>query len=211
MLPMLLFLFSCALPRNPPVVTLPVSYVVYENTATGKPYATRDEVKSTIAQANTIWNGQCGIAFALVDYATIDPIDYGIDESPASMRAIEFARQVFSSDSTLSVIVTGPWDFSHGMKDTADAWTVRPQDLGPKGIVMQSTVVDFAVILAHELGHNLSLEHNMLDRFNVMATQVDVINTHLSLSQCLDAHRAIERYWSDLVDSLHVSEIRFSR
>jgi predicted Zn-dependent protease len=73
---------------------------------------------------------------------------------------------------------------------SANAWTAMPGQT-PSGAVLESRVADNANIIAHEVGHYLSLDHTS-DQSNLMNPIIYDNSTTITEQQCQDMrHTAV--------------------
>ncbi len=170
-------------------ITLAVNYVAYERN--GKPVLTQEETQAVFAKVNKVI-ARCGIRYKLEEYKSVNPADAGLEYNMSSMNELDQIRGAFESNKALVVVGTGSWDKS-GM-GPANAWAAMPGQF-PAGVVMEAPVVDNANIVAHELGHYLSLDHSS-NQSNLMSPVIYDTSTHLSETQCADMRETASSFWT---------------
>lgn len=166
---------------DPDHITLALKYVSYvdnENQAV----LSEQEAKAVVRQINSLYK-QCNMHFRTEEFLAVNPKDYGLDFNPSRMTDLQSIRIAFDDPGELVVINTGKWNESGGLgADGANAWTVMPGN-SPSGAVIESVVTDDAPLVAHELGHYLSLDH-VSDQNNMMSPIIYPSSTQLSSGQC---------------------------
>lgn len=136
-------------------------------------------VKKLLQKVNSIYS-QCNIEFDLEEYSTVHPDEFKLPKHPNSLGEMENFRKPFDDSRYFVIVKTGKWD--HQKVGPANAWTAMPGDL-PSGVVIESPVSTFAGIVAHELGHYLSLYHKENSQ-NLMNPLIYQDSTRLTPSQC---------------------------
>jgi hypothetical protein len=157
-------------------------------------------VTEDLAQVNSIWK-QCGIQFQVEDYSTVLPSDYELSYRTRNYEDLDEIRETFQDSNHLLVVYTGPWDRSGSIGATgANAWTNLPGEQ-LYGSILESRVARFAPILAHELGHYLSLGH-VSQAGALMQPIVSPHSDGLSDSECDAAHWAAAHFWTKMLRSV---------
>lgn len=165
-------------------IRVAVKFVNYTDDA-GKPVLNQDQVNKLTGEMNQLF-AQCHIELVSEEYQAVRPSDVGLEYGLTSMAELDPARKQFADSGRLLVINTGPWS---GM-GSANAWTTLPgEELA--GAVIEKDAADFAGIVAHELGHYLSLDHES-DPSNLLNPVIYKTSTHLTAQQC-DAMRETAR------------------
>jgi hypothetical protein len=183
---------SCAPGTN---ICLGLKYVVYQD-ATGDPIETDRDAIDNVRDVNSLWR-DCGIQFQIERYVPIDPASENLRYRTAHHSELNQIRRKFMDDRTLLVVMTGAWDRSGSLGNTwANAWTNLP---GEKvyGSVLERSVSKNPGILAHELGHYLSLDH-VSDQSDLMNPIIYRTSTQLRPGQCESARWAAKYFWSKM-------------
>ena len=177
---------------------LGLKYVVYDDPNSAPVVSPDDSVKN-IQEINSIWS-QCKIAFQIDEYLPVNPSDYGLGYNTSSMDELDPIRKAFQEDAMLVVVTTGVWDRTGSLGSTAaNAWTSMPgEDF--LGVVLESAVGTYSNIIAHELGHYLSLDH-VSDGADLMNPIIYQNSMDLSSSQCRKSQLAIRNYWKKMIRS----------
>jgi hypothetical protein len=139
----------------------------------------------------------CNIQFRLEQYFAVRPSDYGLSYRVAAVSDMRRIRQSFDDPRHLVIIDTGGWD--HLKMGAPNAWTAMPGD-SPSGAVVEGSVVTFAGIVAHELGHYLSLNH-VQNSHNLMNPIIYRTSTELTPDQCMSVRTTAMKYRSAAVRS----------
>ena len=163
------------------ILTLGVKYVAFS--VDGAPVLSQQSLGGVIERVNMLYT-QCGIEFRLDEYVAEDPAKYGLGDQINSGGNMVSIRAPFYTEDKLTIVGTGAWNHSGG---PANAWAAMPGE-SPMGIVMESTVVDNSNIVAHELGHYLSLDH-LSNTSNLMNPIIYDDSTQLSDAQCADMRK----------------------
>ena len=172
------------------ILCLAVRYVTYDG-PDGDPVANEDDVSQELKAVNRIWSG-CGIQFQVEEYLSVLPSEYGLRYRTQSYGELDDVRETFRDPKRLLVVYTGPWDRSGDIGSTgANAWTNLPGD-DLYGSIIEARVAGFAPILAHELGHYLSLGH--VSRTGALIQPlVGRTSTGLNEDECDSAGRQLVR------------------
>jgi hypothetical protein len=161
------------------VLTLALKFVEFvgEN---GQPVLSHGQVERVTEGMNRVFR-ICGIQFRLEDYLAVNPRSYGLGPESISMDSLDRIRGPFDTPKELVVINTGAWN--HRIMGTANAWTMMPGEL-PSGSVIEGPVADDTALVAHEMGHYLSLEH-VSDSANMMNATIYNSSTVIQNWQCV--------------------------
>jgi hypothetical protein len=172
-----------------------LKYVAYADEA-GKPVVSQAQAIDNVAKINGAWD-QCGISFQIDQYEAIDPADYGLTFATANQSELDSIRQALMSNDKLLIVTTGKWNRAGSLGSTgANAWTTMPGD-NIDGAVLESSVSAFPLIIAHEIGHYLSLGH-VNDPSDLMNPVIHTNSSKLTASQCAAARDAIHTYWKPM-------------
>jgi hypothetical protein len=167
---------------------LAVKYVSYDEGS--GPISTEAQAERDIAEVNRLWS-PCGVRFRLSRYLSVNPSSYGLSSGAGAANETSAIRNAFSEPDSLLVVYTGNWN------TVKNAWTAMPGS-APYGAVLESSVVNYPNIVAHELGHYLGLDH-VSTSSNIMSTLIYPSSTSLSAAQCQTAQRTIAQYWSAML------------
>ncbi len=167
---------------------LAVKYVSYDEGS--GPISSEAQAERDIHEVNRLWK-PCGVRFRLARYLSVNPNSYGLSSGAAAANETSAIRNAFSEPDSLLVVYTGNWN------TVKNAWTAMPGS-APYGAVLESSVVDYPNIVAHELGHYLGLDH-VSNGSNIMSTLIYPSSTALTESQCQIAQRTISQYWSAML------------
>jgi hypothetical protein len=162
-----------------------------------------DEVESELGAirdvefANQLWR-ECGIQFQLDQYQNIRPQEYQLSYRTRNYDELNQIRSTFAQPGELLVVATGAWDRSGSLGNSwANAWTNLPGER-LYGVVLEQNVSDYPQILAHELGHYLSLDHSR-DARSLMYPIVSRYSARLSRQECRSARWAARTYWREMM------------
>jgi hypothetical protein len=156
----------------------------------------KDAVRD-IEYANQIWR-DCGIQFQLEEYQNVEPQTFDLRYRTRNYEELNQIRGTFSDRSKLLVVATGKWDRSGSLGNSwANAWTNLPGER-TYGVVLERTVTSYPQILAHELGHYLSLDHKN-DINSLMNPVVARQSVELSRQECKAARWAAKSYWREMM------------
>jgi hypothetical protein len=156
----------------------------------------RDAVRD-VEYANQIWR-DCGIQFQLEDYQSVLPQNYNLRYRTRNYEELNQIRDTFSDENKLLVVATGKWDRTGSLGNTwANAWTNLPGER-IYGVVLERAVTNYPQILAHELGHYLSLDHKN-DIHSLMNPVVARQSVELSRQECKAARWAAKSYWREMM------------
>ncbi len=181
---------------DPTFFCLGLKYVVYKDSS-GQPVVTKDEALNNVKTINKLW-AQCNIGFQIDEYQAVDPTAYGLEYSPANDSELSAIRESFADESKILVVTTGRWNRYGTLGNTgANAWTSLPGDY-PLGAVLEGSVGVFPNIIAHELGHYMSLLH-IGNTYDLMDPIIYDNSTALSSDQCVNARSAVGTYWQRMV------------
>ncbi len=150
-----------------------------------------------VEYANQIWR-DCGIQFQLEDHQSVQPQEFDLRYRTRNYEELNQIREVFSEPNRLLVVATGRWDRSGSLGNSwANAWTNLPGE-EMYGVVLERTVTHYPQILAHELGHYLSLGHED-DSRSLMSPVVARESVELSRQECKEARWAARKYWRNMM------------
>ena len=121
-----------------------------------------------------------GVTVLLQDFGLAFPV-----QSPRDMKAF---RKPFDDSRYLVVINTQSWD--HRKMGTSNAWTAMPGEL-PSGVVIEAPVASYPGLVAHELGHYLSLDH-VSNSQNLMSPIIYGTSTFFTPEQCSQMRRTAQ-------------------
>jgi hypothetical protein len=171
---------------------LALRFVTYEDPE-GQAAESDHEVSDTIRGVNEIWR-ECGIEFQVDDFRPVNPAQFALHYRTANYSELDQIRKVFRSRDALLVVVTGPWDRAGSLGNThANAWTNLPGE-ALYGSILEKGVGKAPNLLAHELGHYLSLDH-VEEAGDVMSPILYPRSRELTRGQCRSARWAIFNYW----------------
>ncbi len=166
-------------------VCLGIRYISYDE---GKgPISSKEQAASDLEGINRIW-AQCGIQFEIDSYEAVNPTSYGLASGSDAQNQLDAIRNAFNDGHSLLVVYTGYWG------STKNAWTSMPGS-APYGAVLESSVVNYPNIVAHELGHYLGLDH-VDDTANVMNALIYSDSKALDSGQCDLARQTVQQSWS---------------
>lgn len=169
-------------------VRVAVKFVNFTDEA-GKPVLTQEQVGKLTGEMNQLY-AQCNIQLVPEEYQAVRPSDVGLEYSLTSMGELDPTRKQFQDNGRLVVVNTGPWS---GM-GSANAWTNMPGE-NPPGAVIEQSAADFAGIVAHELGHYLSLGHES-DPGNLLNPVIYKSSTQLTPEQCSAMRDTARSVWT---------------
>jgi len=150
-----------------------------------------------IEVSNRIWR-DCGIQFQLEDYQSVQPQSYELRYQTRNYEELNEIRGAFNEPGMLLVVATGRWDRSGSLGNSwANAWTNLPGERY-YGVVLERAVTSYPQILAHELGHYLSLDHKN-DARSLMNPVVGRDSIDLSRQECKEARWAARSYWREMM------------
>jgi hypothetical protein len=176
---------------------LGIKIVAYADPRTGTTTLDSMSAVSDLKRVNTVWS-QCEIAFQIDHYSSVNPTTANLAFSTAESDDLNKIRSNFSSDQSLLLVSTGPWDRAGSLGRTpANAWTTMP-GAGPYGAILEEPVATTPNIIAHELGHYLSLTH-VSDRTDLMNPIIYPTSSLLTSNQCELARNAITDYWPKML------------
>lgn len=181
---------------DPNHICLALKYVVYQE-PTGDPLLTQAEVSNNLIGINQLWK-QCNLSFQVDEFLTANPDTYGLQFHPSDNSELDGIRSSFGNESMLLVVTTGSWNRNGSLGSTpANAWTSMPGD-DLLGSILEGPVDTFSNIVAHELGHYLSLAH-VEDAGDLMNPIIYDSSVILSEDQCSDARTASQSYWQKML------------
>ncbi|OFZ80727.1 MAG: hypothetical protein A3K03_13320 [Bdellovibrionales bacterium RIFOXYD1_FULL_44_7] len=187
--------FGCK-KTNPSSICFGLKYIVYENESY-EPLVSEDQVRATVAKANNVWS-DCDISFILEDYEVVDPGQLDLKYQTENLSELKDIRGKFKDDRRFLVVSTGKWQRSGSLGNTsANAWTSMPGS-SPYGIVLESPVALNGNLLAHELGHYLSLRHTA-DETQLMNPVIYNKSKQIDEAECLKARTAAFYYWQKML------------
>jgi len=181
---------------NSDYLCLALKYVVFKN-ANDEPTVRQSAAIANLGSINELWK-QCHVGFDISEYEAVDPRDYGLRYQTANDNELYAIRRAFNDRSHMLVVTTGTWDRSGSLGSTgANAWTSMPGE-GVYGVVMEKPVGTFPNIIAHELGHYMSLEH-VGNAVNLMNPLIYNNSRQLTQYQCAAVRRAVSEYWQKML------------
>lgn len=164
---------------DPNHLSLAVRFVSYVDDTTGEPVMSGEGIHQLTREMNQILR-PCNLSYIAETIELVRPGDVGLPFNLASMSDLTPARERFDLPSELVVIYTGAWN--HGTMGAGNAWTTLP-GTSPSGAVVEEPVATSAVVVAHELGHYLSLDH-VDDPANLLNPISYETSTELTQQQC---------------------------
>ena len=174
---------------------LALKYLVYRD-SDGKSVVTVPQILENLAEINSVW-AQCGISFEIEAFAAEDPRSKGLRFNASSTSELDEVRMGFAEASSLLVVTTGTWAGSLGA-GAANAWSTMPGGSWAgsvfEGVVLEQPVGAIGNLVAHELGHMLSLDH-VSDPRGVMSPMVSPDSLALTQDQCQGARATASQYW----------------
>lgn len=187
---------SCSNSQGSGEICLALKYVSYVDGYGDDVESERDAVRD-VEYANQIWR-DCGIQFQLEEFQSVEPREYDLRYQTRNYEELNEIRGTFSEPGKLLVVATGKWDRSGSLGNTwANAWTNLPGER-TYGVVLERTVTSYPQILAHELGHYLSLDHKN-DPSSLMNPVVGRNSVELSRQECKEARWAARSYWLEMI------------
>ncbi|MCM2323565.1 MAG: matrixin family metalloprotease [Oligoflexia bacterium] len=159
-------------------LNLAVKYVEYLNPQ-GQPVMSREALNTLTEKMNALVAG-CKIRFVLEEVQEVEPAPLGLTYGLDSLGTLDKIRAQFDNPKQLVIVNTGEW--AHESVGSANAWTTMPGQT-PSGAVIEAPVSDFAELVAHELGHYLSLDH-VSDQSNLMNPVIYDNSRALDSGQC---------------------------
>lgn len=179
--------------RGRTAVCLALKIVAYVSPDNQAPVFSQDEAVTGVRAINDIW-GRCGVGFQLETFQAERAADRGLTHYVASYAELDRVRDVFADGGALLVVATGEWDRRGTIgQSSANAWTSMPGG-GRYGVVLEEVVAHYNNLIAHELGHYLSLGH-VNDSSSLMNPIVYSHSTSLSDSQCESVRAAAAYFW----------------
>jgi hypothetical protein len=173
-----------------------VKYVSYVDGYGDDAESQKDAVRD-LEYANQIWR-DCGIQFQLEEYQNVLPQEFDLRYRTRNYEELNQIRGTFADQNKLLVVATGKWDRSGSLGNSwANAWTNLPGER-TYGVVLERTVTSYPQILAHELGHYLSLDHKN-DVNSLMNPVVARQSVELSRQECKAARWAAQSYWRGMM------------
>ena len=197
-------------PSSPPTATVGTScqghdgqhfcvglkYVVYKDTS-GQPVASQTDAINNMGTVNSEWS-QCQIGFQMEEFVAVDPTVSGLAFNTANSTDLDPIRQAYSDQTHFLVVTTGAWNRSGTLGSTAaNAWTNLPGD-GIYGAILEQPVATFPLIVAHELGHYMNLDH-VSDTSDLMNPIIYDTSTKLTPDQCAIARSALSGFWNSML------------
>jgi hypothetical protein len=182
--------------RNAGQICLGVKYVSYVDGQGDDVESELDAIRD-IEVSNRIWR-DCGIQFQLEDYQSVQPQSFELRYQTRNYEELNEIRGTFNEPGMLLVVATGRWDRSGTLGNSwANAWTNLPGERY-YGVVLERAVTSYPQILAHELGHYLSLDHKN-DARSLMNPVVGRDSIDLSRQECKEARWAARSYWREMM------------
>lgn len=165
----------------------------------GTPVMDSQTAQDMVARINSVWS-QCGIGFRLEDYQNVEPKNVGLAATTENMSELPQIRGALQSPNQLLVVLTEAWGSAGDINDSgADAWTTLPGN-PPYGAIIDQPVSRNANIIAHELGHYLSLLH-IQNRANLLSPIVGASSRSLTSGQCSQARATAVSTWGAMLRS----------
>jgi|GEM_PF-1313551 len=180
-------------PSDSKQLTLALKYVAFQDN-TGQPVLNEKAIDKLTQEVNDLY-APCKIHFIAEEFKPVDPKTYGLEFNTQSMNDLTPIRSQFNDNKRLVVINTGDWN--HNSMGSANAWTTMPGE-NPAGAVIEANAASFAGIVAHELGHYLSLDHKS-DSSNLMNPIIYPDSTVIHSWQCEEMRKAAESYWTSAI------------
>ncbi len=178
---------------NPDNICVGLKYVVYKD-STGQATLSQSEVNELVKGVNAIW-ATCKISFAVDQYLAANPADYQLNYQPSTMGELTSIRNAFQPDRSFLVVSTGTWNRAGGIY--ANAWTSMPGSY-PYGVVIERPVNSNINMIAHELGHYLSLDHVQNSSY-MMNPTIYASSQYISASECQAARDTAVGYWTKML------------
>jgi hypothetical protein len=141
-------------------------------------------ITKLVGEVNQIYS-KCQLSFQMEKYSPVDPKAFGLNFHLSSVDRLFEVRRPFHDPQYIVVINTGSWD--HKKMGSPNAWTAMPGEI-PAGVVIESPVATFAGIVAHEIGHYLSL-HHLGDQSNLMNPIIYRSSQGLTPTQCQEMRK----------------------
>jgi len=174
---------------DPSHLCIGVKYVVYKR-ADGRPVATEDTVVSNLAEINRIWK-ECDIGFQVEKLEFVDPTLKGLSHGTAAATETEQIRQAYAEPNTFLIATTEEWN------TTKNAWT-NPPGSATHGAVIEGAVANYPSIIAHELGHYMSLDHVAGPSTALMYYAIVPHPDPVSAGECAQARASVMRDWPQM-------------
>lgn len=182
-------------PGDSDSICLALKYVVYEDSS-GEPIETLKEAGLNVDDVNRLW-APCNVQFQIDRYLTLNPSRFHFRFRTADYNELHDIRKRLMDEETLLVVTTGAWDRSGTLGNTwANAWTSMPGEEF-YGAILEQPVSRNANILAHELGHYLSLDHQSDPDF-LMNPIIHRGSVLLSREECESARWAVRKFWKKM-------------
>jgi hypothetical protein len=175
---------------------LAIKYVTFKD-ATGKSVLSEKDAIQNIIGINQVFS-QCNIGFQIEEFISEDPTKTGLLFNTGDDAELDEIRKTFQDPSALLIVTTGKWNRSGTLgKSSANAWTNMPGADHP-GVVLESTVAVFSNIIAHELGHYLSLYH-IQDQSYLMNPIIYKYSTKFTEAQCNSMRESAQNHWKAML------------
>jgi hypothetical protein len=179
--------------NTPPLIRLAVKYVVYQD-ASGNPVISKKTARKVTDGINQLYKS-CNIEFVPEKFEPVQPQKIGLEFNTQSMNELDPIRAQFAEASRLVVINTGDWN--HNSMGSANAWTAMPGSI-PAGAIIEANAASFAGIVAHELGHYLSLDH-INESVNVMNPVIYESSSRFETWQCEEMRKSAYDHWRSMM------------
>ncbi len=172
---------------DPERICIGVKVVAYKD-SNGSPTLTRERADEVTSKINDIWKS-CNIGFQVDEYVDVDPSEKGLAFGAQAQNQASEIREAYAGENTFLLAVTGPWAGSYA------AWTAMPGS-SPYGVVVREEYGTDPVIVGHEFGHYLGLDHDD-DSGNFMyyAPTVDGLRPE----QCEAARKVAKESWQQML------------
>ena len=178
---------------DPGFLCLGIKYVTF----TGGAAITEEQSRQTVRETNRLW-AQCQIGFQIDEFLAVSSHELGIRSRIGDYTELDDVRSAFADEHRLLVAVTGRWDRSGSLGDTAaNAWTSMPGG-PPYGAILEQSVGTFSNIVAHELGHYLNLYH-LNDSADLMNPTIYSTSRKLTSGQCEIARQTVASNWRGML------------
>lgn len=178
---------------RPRELCVALKWVNFQAPSHGETLLEELEILRSLDEINRIW-GQCGISFQIDRYQEVEPRQHQLRYRTAEFWELQRIRKTFQTPSEMLIVITGPWDRRGSIgRSWANAWTSMPGE-DVHGAVLERSVATNPRIIAHELGHYLSLGHAEANA-DLMSPIIYRNSLKLSTEQCRSARWAVRQFW----------------